>query len=185
LEKEKWDKEYSSAVADKDAAALLVENRHLLSGGTALDVAMGMGQNALFLASCGYAVDGIDISAVAITHVREMAISTHLPVHAIEADLAQYPVPENRYDLIINFYFLERNLIPHIKTGLKQGGMIFFETFTVAQRQFGRPSNPDYLLQPNELLLSFADFFILFYHERIVRDAQGSRAIASLIAQKV
>ena len=46
---------------------------------------------------------------------------------------------------------------------------MFFETYTTEQRQFGGPSNPDYLLNPNELLLSFLDFFILFYHERIMR----------------
>jgi SAM-dependent methyltransferase len=185
VEKEKWNKRYASTDSITQVPALLAQNIHLLSGGKALDVAMGMGHNALFLASHGYAVDGIDISSVAVAHVRDTAIKNRLPVHAVEADLTHCAIAENRYNLIINFYFLERDLIPRIKNGLRPGGLLFFETYTIEQRRFGRPSNPDYLLAPNELLRSFLDLFIIVYHERVVSDESGNRAIASLIAQKV
>jgi len=182
--KEKWDERYSDAPAEHGPAALLLDNAHLLSGGKALDAAMGLGNNAFFLSARGYEITGVDISPVAVSRVREHAEKNRLLIHAVAADLGQFPVGKDVYDLIANFYYLDRTLIPQLKNGLKKNGLIFFETYTVAQRQFGGPSNPDYLLQPNELLVLFLDFFIILYHERIVPGAQP-RAIASLIAQKV
>ena len=183
-DKEKWDKRYADISTEHGPASLLAENAHLLTRGKALDVAMGTGNNSFFLADHGYAVTGVDISSVAVTRVTEHAKKTGLTIQALEADLAEFHIEDETYDLIVNFYFLDRNLIPKLKKGLKKNGIIFFETYTIEQRQFGGPSNPDYLLNPNELLLSFLDFFILFYHERIVR-GDRPHAVASLIAQKL
>jgi tellurite methyltransferase len=183
-DKEKWDKRYANISTEHGPAALLVENAHLLAGGKALDVAMGTGNNTFFLAGRGYEVTGVDISRVAVTCARERAEENGSLIRAVEADLAQFPVGEDAYDLMVNFYYLDRNLIPKLKKGLKKNGLIFFETYTTEQRQFGGPSNPDYLLNHNELLLFFLDFFVLFYHERIV-PGDEPHAVASLIAQKV
>jgi tellurite methyltransferase len=183
-DKEKWDKRYADSSTERGPAPLLRDNAHLLSKGKALDVAMGPGGNAFFLAGRGYEVTGVDISTVAVTRVRECAEKNGLLIRAVEADLAQFPIGEDAYDIIVNFYYLDRSLIPKLKTGLAKNGIIFFETYTTEQRQFGGPSNPDYLLKPNELLLLFLDFFIIFYHERIV-PGDEPHAIASLIAQKL
>jgi len=183
-DKEKWNERYKDTSSDSGPASLLLDNAHLLANGKALDVAMGIGNNAFFLAARGYAVTGVDISSVAVTRVKECAEKNRLTIQALEADLAQFPIKDENYDLIVNFYFLDRTLIPKLKKGLKKNGLMFFETYTTEQRQFGGPSNPDYLLKPNELLVSFLDFFIIYYHERIIPGAQP-RAIASLIAQKV
>ncbi|MCX5902063.1 MAG: class I SAM-dependent methyltransferase [Proteobacteria bacterium] len=183
-DKEKWNERYKDTSSDNGPASLLLDNAHLFAKGKALDVAMGLGNNAFFLAAQGYAVTGVDISSVAVTRAAEHAKKNGLTIQALEADLAEFPIKDENYDLIVNFYFLDRTLIPKLKKGLKKNGLIFFETYTTEQRQFGGPSNPDYLLKPNELLLSFLDFFIIYYHERIIPEAQP-RAIASLIAQKV
>lgn len=187
MEKEAWNVKYKSLNAShtKEAAALLCENKHLLSGGKALDLAMGMGQNAFFAARHGYQVEGVDTSSVAVNHVRKVAKSSGLSIRTVAADLAHYAIKKDYFDLILNFYFLDRALIASIRNGLKMGGLIFFETYTSEQRQFGRPSNPDYLLESNELLSFFLDLFIVFYHERIERRTTKPKAIASLIAQKV
>jgi 2-polyprenyl-3-methyl-5-hydroxy-6-metoxy-1,4-benzoquinol methylase len=188
LKKEKWDQKYKASQdhnQEKQAALLLQENQHLLSGGKALDLAMGMGQNSIFVAHHGYTVEGVDVSAVAVSHVSEAAKKNNLPIAAFEADLSCYEIKENYFDLILNFYYLDRDLIPVMKKGLKVGGYIFFETYTREQRQFGRPRNPAYLLDANELLTSFLDHFIVFYYERIERESARPKAIASLIAQKV
>ncbi len=184
-DKQKWDDKYRSNCAPGEPAELLRNYAHLLKGGTALDVAMGMGRNAVFLAQHGFSVDGVDISSVAIHHVRQFAKKNHLAIHAIEADLTRYHIPENKYDVIVNCYYLERSLIPQLKRGLKKDGLIFFETYTNEQASFGGILNPDYLLKPNELLDNFLDFFIIFYHERIDTQLQQQKAIASLVAQKV
>ena len=184
-DKKKWDDRYANDRAMKDAAPLLVENAHLLKGGKALDVAMGTGGNAVLLAKHGFEVEGVDISSVAVNSVRQYAENNGLTITAIEADLTNYQMLEQSFDLIIDFYYLDRNIISQLKKGLKNGGLIFFETYTEEQSRFGGIANPDYLLKPNELLLSFLDFFIIYYHERIVTTAQHSKAIASLIAQKI
>ena len=62
--------------------------------------------------------------------------------------------------------------------------MLLFETYTIEQPRYGRPRNPDYLLKPNELLRSFSDLHIIFYHERVDHSAEQPQAIASLLAQK-
>ena len=183
-DKEKWNERYKDTSSESGPASLLLDNAHLLTNGKALDVAMGLGNNAFFLAAQGYAVTGVDISSVAVTRAAEHAKKNSLTIQALEADLAEFPIKDENYDLIVNFYFLDRTIIPKLKKGLKKNGLMFFETYTTEQRQFGGPSNPDYLLKPNELLLSFLDFFIIYYHERIIPGAQP-RAIASLIAQKV
>ncbi len=84
--------------------------------------------------------------------------------------------------MIICFNYLQRSLISQIKDGLRQGGMVVYETFIIDQVQFGKPKNPDYLLRHNELLNMFRDFRCLRYHEGII---EGRKAVASLIAQKV
>ena len=73
---------------------------------------MGIGNNAFFLAARGYAVTGVDISSVAVTRVTEHAKKNGLTIQALEADLAEFPIEDETYDLIVNFYFLDRNPYP-------------------------------------------------------------------------
>ena len=186
MTQETWDEKYTAACdpAGKPSS-FLEENMHRLPRGNALDLAMGSGRNALFLATQGYAVDALDYSEVAVNTVRSFAQKKSLPVHVTQTDLTHYHIPENTYDVIINFYFLERALAPRITKGLKKGGMLLFETYTTEQSHYGRPHNPDYLLQPNELLHSFIGLHIIYYHERVVTSSEETKAIASLLAQKV
>jgi 2-polyprenyl-3-methyl-5-hydroxy-6-metoxy-1,4-benzoquinol methylase len=184
-EQNKWNEKYRNTCTPGEPAELLHNFMQLLKGGKALDVASGTGSNSVFLARHGFSVDAVDISSVAINLLSRFAENNRLAITAIEADLRNYHIQENTYDVIVNFYYLERRIIPQLKQGLKKEGLIFFETYTEEQRSFGGISNPDYLLRPNELLFSFLDFFIVFYHERIDAQLQHKKAIASLIAQKV
>jgi len=84
--------------------------------------------------------------------------------------------------VIICFNYLQRSLIKQIKDGLRVGGTVVYETFTVDQAQFGKPKNLDYLLKYNELLALFRDFRCLYYREGIVEER---KALASIIAKKV
>ncbi len=72
---------------------------------------------------------------------------------------------EAAFDLIINFNYLERSLIPKMKSALRVGGHIVFETYLIDQREIGHPKNPEYLLQHNELLDHFREFRVLCYRE--------------------
>lgn len=181
----RWNKRYEQdSDFPQEPALFLKEQIYRLPRGKTLDLAMGIGRNAIFLAMHGYEVDGIDFSEVAVEKVRLFAQKNSLLIHPQQADLTNYQIAENTYDLILNFYFLERSLIPQIKNGLKQGGMLLFETYTIEQPHYGGPHNLAYLLKPNELLYSFKDLHIIYYHERVDKQKEETKAIASLLAQK-
>ena len=168
---------------DSEPAQFLVENVALLPKGQALDVAMGAGQNAIYLAKMGFDVEGVDISPEAVNSALESARTAGVSIIAKVADLeGAYRIEKDAYDVIICFSYLQRSLMPQIKDGLRQGGMVVYETFIVDQAQFGKPRNPEYLLKHNELLEIFRDFRCLRYREGIF---EGHKAIASIIAQKV
>ena len=173
----------ASEKQEQEPSRFLVENLELLSRGKVLDVAMGAGRNSIYLARQGFAVEGVDISAEAVQQASQQAEIEGLTIKAQIGDLEKdYAIPAQIYDVIICFNYLQRSLIPQIKNGLKKSGMVVYETFIVDQAElFGRPSNPAFLLEHNELLEMFRDFRVLLYREGIV---ENSRAIASLIAQK-
>jgi len=163
--------------------------RHIvtLRKGKALDLAAGEGRNAVFLARHGFDVDAIDISEVGLRKAQRLAKEMGVKVHTLLADLDTYQIQKEQYDLITNFYFLNRNLVPKIKRGLKKGGMVIFETYLLEHRKLrtGGPKDPRYFLRPNELLQLFKEFRILFYREGIFKEGGKRKAIASLIAQKI
>ncbi|MFC1938511.1 class I SAM-dependent methyltransferase [Chloroflexota bacterium] len=166
-----------------EPAQFLVDNIRLLPVGRALDVAMGSGQNAVYLAEMGFDVEGVDISPEAVNSALELAGKAGVAINARIGNLGdKYYIKNGVYDVIICFNYLQRSLIPEIKSGLRKGGMMVYETFIVDQAQFGKPTNPDYLLQHNELLDMFRDFRCLRYREGIIG---GTKAIASIIAEKV
>jgi 2-polyprenyl-3-methyl-5-hydroxy-6-metoxy-1,4-benzoquinol methylase len=168
---------------DLKPAQFLVENIELLPKGRALDVAMGAGMNAIYLAKMGFEVEGVDISPETISSALESAEKLGVAIKAQTADLeSDYRIERDAYDVIICFHYLQRSLIPQIKDGLRKGGLAVYETFLVDQAQFGKPRNPDYLLKHNELLNMFGDFRCLRYREGIM---PGPKAIASIIAEKV
>jgi tellurite methyltransferase len=164
-------------------ARLLVDNIHLLPVGRALDVAMGTGRNAVYLAKKGFDVEGVDISSEAVRSALDQAREAGVTLKARVADLkSDYHIEKSAYDVIICFNYLQRSFITQIKDGLRVGGIVVYETFTVDQAQFGKPKNPDYLLKYNELLTLFRDFRCLYYREGIVEER---KALASIIAKKV
>lgn len=166
-----------------EPSAFLIENMALLPKGKALDVAMGAGRNAVYLAKAGYYVDGVDISQEAVASALALAHKADVAINAQVGDLEQdYRLYENAYDVIVCFNYLHRPLIPQIKAALKTGGFIVYETFITDHAQFGRPSNPDHLLNHNELLDMFSDFRCLRYHEGIY---PGPKAVAGIVAQKI
>ena len=178
-----WEKEYS-AKSLKDTplpARLLKNNINLLTGGQALDIASGTGQNAVFLSSQGYDVTAVDKSPSAAALANQYTLEKGSKINTVTEDILTFKIKENSFDLIADFYFLEREIIPKIKNGLRKNGLVFFETYTTEQQNIDGPHNPDFLLQTNELISFFKDFFIIFYHERRTE----KKSIASLIAQKV
>ncbi|MCX8024080.1 MAG: class I SAM-dependent methyltransferase [Thermanaerothrix sp.] len=161
---------------------LLVNFSHLLpSSGWALDIATGRGTNAIFLAQHGLEVLAIDISWVALFDARHRCPSLHL----ILADLTEYPLPCRQFDVILNFYYLNRSLFPVFFSRLKSGGLLFIETLTERMEEiFPNRIDPMYLLRKGELYHAFREWEILYYNEGITQGHLGLKAIASLVARK-
>jgi 2-polyprenyl-3-methyl-5-hydroxy-6-metoxy-1,4-benzoquinol methylase len=163
-------------------ARLLVDFVGLLTKGKALDIAMGEGRNALYLASQGFEVEGLEKNEKAIASCLAAAESRGLKLIARTVDLEQYQLSRARYDLVTCFYYLQRSLIPQIREALKPGGMVVYETFLIDNHlQFGHPKHREYCFEHNELLNFFRDFRVLFYHEGLI---EAQTAAAQIIAQK-
>ncbi len=185
---ERWDKRFGRKefALGKGPNPFLKKHIFLLPKGKALDIATGEGRNAVFLAQNRFEVDAVDISQEGLKKARKLAREKGVKVNALLVDLDHYQIEEDRYDLIANFYFLKRRLIPKIRKGLRKGGRVIFETYILEHRTLGTggPKQAKYFLKPNELLRLFKDFRILFYREGIFREGGRRKAIASLIAEK-
>jgi len=171
----------------KEPNPFLKKYIHLLPKGKALDIASGEGRNTVFLAQQGFEVDAVDISGKGLKKAQKLAREQGVKIKTFLVDLDQYQIEKERYDLIANFYYLKRRLIPRIKKGIKKGGRVVFETYLLEHRTLGTggPKQAKYFLKPNELLRLFKNFRILFYREGIFKEGGRKKAVASLIAEKI
>jgi SAM-dependent methyltransferase len=179
----KWNQRYKS-----DPERWLVEARPLLknyahilpSSGWALDIAMGAGSNANFLAQQGLKVLGIDISIEALS----LAKQRNPDLRTVAGDVNFLPMVLPPIDVISNFYFLQRELIKKFIQILKPGGLVFIETLTLDMIEIRPDILPEFLLKPNELPQMFTDWDVVYYREGWTDSVHGYRkATASLIAR--
>lgn len=128
-ERTAWDKTYSRKdyVFGKDPVPFLAQHVDELPKGRALDIATGEGRNAVYLAKKGFLVEGVDISQVGLHKAQKLAAENGVKIQTVNVDLHKYHIRPNHYSVIMNFYYLQRNLIPQIKAGLVPGGMVIFE----------------------------------------------------------
>ena len=119
------------------------------AGGRVLDVAAGGGRHARWFAARGHPVDAVDRDAGALAGLAEMPGIT-----ATCADLESGPWPYagQTFAGIVVTHYLHRPLFPHLLAALAPGGVLIYETFAAGHEKYGRPGNPDFLLQPGELL---------------------------------
>jgi SAM-dependent methyltransferase len=138
----------------------------------ALDVAMGRGRHTRALASAGYRAFGVDIDYAAVHDAVARARDRGEVLHAWCADLTNAPLPHVRFDLILVTRYLQRDLFPALIEALTPGGVLVYETFTEAQRAFGRgPRCADHLLQAGELAQRLDALEMLFCEEVVEAEA--------------
>lgn len=188
-DQKRWDQRFGGKgfAFGKEPNPFLKKHIRLLPKGKALDIGAGEGRNTVFLAQHGFEVDAVDISKVGLKKAQKLAREIRVKINTIYTNLNTYQIEKEKYDLIANFYFLRRGLIPKIKKGLKKGGRVIFETYTLEQKNVGTegPKDPKYFLKPNELLRLFKGFHILYYREGILKEGGRRKAVASLIAEKI
>ena len=180
-DKKRWNEKYLNKQNSQEVSSLVKKYIENVNIGQAIDVACGMGKNTHFLADLGFCIDAIDISDIALKSVKNSAT-----INKIESDLDSYNLTPNKYDLIVNMYYLNRRLVSQMKESLRSGGVVIFETFIVAHGDFEMPTtNLDHLLRKNELLHSFIGLNIIYYEEKIQISQKGQRVkVASIVAKK-
>jgi SAM-dependent methyltransferase len=150
--------------------------------GDALDVASGSGRNAFWMAARGLTTIAIDRHAAAIAAINEHARLRGLPLRGeiIDLEAPDAVLPAAAFDLIVVVHYLHRPLFPAITAALRPGGILVYETFTRAQAERGRPTNPAFLLRPGELRELVNPLEILSEREG---DFEG-KMLASVIAAR-
>lgn len=143
-------------------------------GARVLDVACGAGRHSLWLAARGATVVAIDRDEAALALLQQHANSGGLggSVRTLCADIenAPWPLAGERFDALIITNYLWRPLWPQLMASLHPGGLLLVETFALGHGRFGRPRNPDFLLQPGELLDTAQGLHILAYEDGLLAD---------------
>ena len=164
-------------------ASWLVQHADLLPReGRALDVACGRGRHALWLAERALTTLAVDRDADAVGELNDAAKDRRLPLRAEVRDLEGGADPFHgfAFDVILVTHYLHRPLFPSLIRALAPGGLLIYETFTRPQAARGKPTNPDFLLKPGELLELVRPLAVLASREG---DYEG-RMVASVIARR-
>lgn len=114
-----------------------------------LDVAAGGGRHARLLASLGHRVEAVDRDVHAMSSLDDVpGVVTRI------ADLehAAWPYTGRCFAAVVVTNYLHRPLLPLLIEAVAPNGILLYETFAAGNERFGRPSNPDFLLHPGELL---------------------------------
>jgi SAM-dependent methyltransferase len=119
------------------------------AGGLVLDVACGGGRHARYLAGLGHRVEAVDRDAEAL---RGLAGIAGVATRAVDLENGPWPFAGQRFDAIVVTNYLHRPLFPQLLAALAAGGVLIYETFALGNARYGRPSNPNFLLKPGELL---------------------------------
>ncbi|MDD5321300.1 MAG: methyltransferase domain-containing protein [Methylococcales bacterium] len=185
---DKWNRIYNeSGQGLYPAIQVLTENDFLLpQTGAALDLACGLGGNAIFLAELGLSVTAWDVSSVAIDKLTAYAVHKVLNVNACQQIITANSFNGYQFDVIVVSRFLDRTLSDAIIGALKPDGLLFYQTFTREKTRPKPPNNPDYLLTENELLTLFLPLRVIFYRENalIGNQERGLRNEAQFVGQK-
>lgn len=178
-----WNARYRSDMGNELSSPRdwLVEHADLLpSSGVAFEAAIGRGDTAGFLSGRGFQVIGVELSSVA----AKQACRLHPDIQVVIGDLSRFRLPVCTFDLICDFYFLDRTLLNQFANAIKPGGMVIMETLTIQMLSCNPDIIPERLLQPGELSAAFSGWEIMDYREGWVTSPRGhQKAIASIVAR--
>src|SRR3954447_12504973 len=133
--KRKWNSKYSNRINHVEEPVPNVRLKNLsayLKGGSAFDLACGLGGNSLFLAQLNYQVQAFDISDVAVDFLKDQAEKKHLPICTHLCDLTEWNnlhLKKDSFDLVVITYYLDRLLFPFVKSIIRDNGYFFMETY--------------------------------------------------------
>lgn len=182
----KWNDKYTKRLQNGEAPAsnpVLADQIPVVESGTALDIACGLGGNALMLADRGYHVHAFDISDTAVSHLQSNADRQNLPVTARTLDLTSIEgqaamTAAAPLDLVVITYYLDRDLFSFIGDLIRPGGYLFIETYVSMPGMTDTPVKEAYKLHPAELVNTFEDWGIMYF------DFDEERATQTILLRK-
>jgi SAM-dependent methyltransferase len=129
--REEWNATFREGTAfNSEPSKFLTEIVAGRKPGAALDVGMGQGRNALYLASQGWNVTGIDISDEGLRQAREAAAKRHLSVETINTDVAAWDFGVEKWDLVALIYSgCDEKMVARLRSSLKKGGLVVVDGF--------------------------------------------------------
>jgi len=186
LETPDWDKRYREGFYDgaKEPHGLLKRFAPAAPPCIALDIAMGNGRDAVFLAERGFAVYGLERSMEAIKQARQKAAESGTHIFAVYGDANNLPFKSGSADLVVVFYFLLRNIMEEITRILRKDGILIYETFLKRQNLIDRRRTDEYLLNDGELIGCFPGMEPLFYEETITGFKGKKKIVARYAGRK-
>ena len=186
-----WNKRYADRnyLYGTEPNSFLAEHFSLLSS-PVLSLSEGEGRNAVFLASRGLGVVGVDISSVALEKAERLAASCGVEIKTLVADLATFEPEENYYGSVISISAhlpspVRNRLYPLIERSLKRDGVVILEAFSENQlsRSTGGPKDADMLMTVEKLKQEFPNLEPVLLHEveREVSEGAGHTGMASVV----
>lgn len=149
----------------------------LRPGGTVLDVACGSGRNLGWLAEQGFTVTGVDRDAQVLATLQGVA-------ETVLADIegGPWPFAGRQFDAVVVTNYLWRPLWPVLRVALAPGGVYLHETFAAGQDRIGKPSRPEFLLRPGELLTACAGLRVVAFEDGFEMLPGGGRFVQRIAA---
>ncbi len=161
---ERWNAKYKTGNPNPDFEPdpILLASTSLLGGrGNALDLACGVGHNAIFLARNGYDVLAVDGSLTALRYCQAALQGSKLPLLLVAADLERFVLPPDLFDVVLVIRYLSRPLFPRLKRTSKPGGLIIYKTYNINYLHERPTFHEEYLLKRGELAKTFDDFDVI------------------------
>jgi SAM-dependent methyltransferase len=149
-------------------------------GGVALDLAGGLGRHALWLATKSWEVSVVDLSDVAMGKLSQAAVALNVRLELLVGDAAEYKFEPGRFDLIVLFYHLDRNLFSKIVSALNPGGVLICKMSLRWESDGRLPVVSTYPLRRDELPSLVPEMHVLYHQERPVRD----RGVVEFVGKK-
>lgn len=173
--------------ADIEPAEVVQRYAYLLPpGGDVLEVACGLGVNAMHLAASGFRVTAWDYADTAVERLRGEAEKRGVALLAESRDVVANPPTPASFDAIVVTRFLERDLCPHLAAALRPGGILCYQSFVREAVSDRGPEDQAFRFAPNELLRLFPGLRVLVFHDqgRAGDTEQGLRDESLLVARR-
>ena len=186
-----WNERYTTTeyLYGTEANTFLAENAHLLHG-PVLSLSEGEGRNAVFIASRGLRVVGVDCSEVGLEKAKSLATSRGVVIETEVADLADYQPKERHFGSVVSISAhlpssVREKLYPLIEKSLKPNGVVLLEAYSETQlkRGTGGPKDIDMLMSVEKLRKEFPNLTPILIREieREVSEGEGHTGIASVV----